>query len=117
MAFNPIVIDEKTAKFMERVSKNAIDRLNRECGIVCSEWKGIPTIGIIWLEEIFRELGNEARKNGDVAKVNIHQVLSIGVDLRVEEDAEKDGNFTVSISAGPIPKQLIKNDAITEADE
>ena len=43
--------------------------------------------------------------------------MTIGVDMRTEDDAEKEGNLTVSMQAGPLMKQLIKNDALTEADE
>jgi len=117
MSFNPVVIDEQTMDFMKRASENAVKRLEVEHGVQCADWKGVPTIGIIWLEEVFRELGAVARSNGGEAKVNIHQILTIGVNLRMEEDAEKDGNLTLSIAAGPIPKQLIKNDALTEAEE
>lgn len=117
MSFNPVVIDEHTMNFMKKASENAVKRLEVEHGVQCADWKGIPTIGIVWLEEVFRELGNEARNSGGEAKVNIHQIMSIGVNLRMEEDAEKDGNLTISIAAGPIPKQLIKNDALTEAEE
>ena len=117
MSFNPVVIDESTAKFMEVASENAIKRLKVEHGVQCADWRGVPTIGIVWLEEVFRELGNLARNNGGEANVKIHQIMSIGVNLREEEDAEKDGNLTISIAAGPIPKQLVKNDAMTEAEK
>ena len=117
MSFNPIVIDEKSSKFIQSASEAAIQRLKVEHGVECADWKGIPTISIIFFEEVFRELGNQARNNGGEAKISIHQLMTIGVDLREEEDAEKNGNRNISVVLGPIPKQLVKNDALTEADE
>ena len=117
MSFNPIVIDEKSSKFIQTASEAAIQRLKVEHGVECADWKGIPTISIIFFEEIFRELGNQARNNGGEAKIVLPQLMTIGVDLREQEDAEKQGNCTVNISVAPLPKQLIKNDALTEADE
>jgi len=117
MSFNPVTIDQQSTDFIKRVCENASKRLEIENGVECADWKGIHTIAIRYLEEVARELGVEARKNGGEAKINLHQVMTIGVDMRTEDDAEKEGNLTVSMQAGPLMKQLIKNDALTEADE
>lgn len=115
--YNPIVIDEKTKAFMETVCENGKVRLKNENDIECEDWKAINTIGIIWLEEIVRELGNQARANNNEVRVSIHQDITIGLDLRTEEDAEKEGNLNLVFIAGPKLKQLAKNDSLTESDD
>ena len=117
MSFNPIAISEDTSDFVKTVSENADKRLRVENGIFCADWKGIHTIAIKYLEEVARELGVRARKNNGEYKVDLHQVITVGVDNREEEDAEKSGNLAVFIAAGPKMKQAIKDDALTEAYE
>ena len=115
--YNPIVIDEKTKSFMEAVCENAKIRLKNENDIECEDWKGINTIGIVWFEEIVRELAKQARANSGEANVTIHQDVTFSITNRVEEDAEKDGNLNLAIIPGPKVKQITKNDSFTEADE
>ena len=117
MSFNPLAIEESASKVIEKACENAIIRLSSENGVECADWKGIHTIAMIYLEEISRQLGVEARNNGGEAKLNLHQILTLGVNMREEEDAEKEGNMTVVLAAGPIMKQMIKNDAVTESGD
>lgn len=113
--YQPRNFSKDTAEIMGVICKNTQDRLySDQFGIDIQEPEVAFTIATVFLEEVFRELALRAQRNGGEAKVELFKLLTIGVDLRESDSAEKDGNYTVFLEAGPAAKTLIKNDSATE---
>jgi hypothetical protein len=115
--YKPIKLDEKSKAVLNRALANASRRLcSDEFGIIITNKLGIHTISIVFLEELFKELGVEADSHGGVAQAKLKEIGTFVVSNRVSEDGEKGGNRVPSFIAGPDAKQSVKNDSSTEED-
>lgn len=116
--YKPRMINAESKPILTPACDNAMKRLKSgECGIDVVDPLAIYTIATVFLEEVARELGEAARNNNGEAKVKIHDFMTLGVTRRDSDDAEKDGNLSVVMTAGPNFKLMIKNDGVTEEAE
>lgn len=113
--YQPRHFSEETAKILGIICKNSLNRLkSSEFGIDIIEPEVAYTIATVFFEEAFRELANEAHRNGGEARLKIYELMTIGVDLRESDNGEKSGNMNIIMIPGAICKQLIKDDGFTE---
>ena len=117
MAFNPTPVDANSSEDTQKACQNASRRLKLENGVDCKDWKGIHTIFTVALQEYFRVLAEKARTTDGEVSLDIGSLVTFKIVKRVEEDAEKDGNLVPVAEFRSGIKQIVKNDALTEADE
>ncbi len=113
--YQPRTFSKESADVMSAVCKNTLDRLKAEAGIDIQEPEVAFTVSTVFMEEALRYLAEKAHHNNGEAKVEIYKLMTLGVDLRESDTAEKDGNFTVIMVPGPAAKEIVKDDGSTES--
>lgn len=105
-----IEIRDNSEAIME-IAENTKILIHEENNIAISQSVGIPTISYWFMRAVIDYLNENKTNTGDV-EINLLGILSLGISHRDEEDAEKDGNFTPYLEAGPEFKALVSKTEI-----
>lgn len=116
MNYNPLILQEKTKKVFDQVSKNVSDVLLNKYGIKLKDPNAQYTITVVVLEECARVLGQEALKNSSNVMIELHHILNLGFNYDDSIEGEMSGNIVPVVQAGADFKLLVKNNDKTEAD-
>jgi hypothetical protein len=112
--FVPIEIRENE-KEIKKISERAQTLLLEQFGIDVTNSEGIPTIAYAFFSSAMAFV-NERKAPGTDYSVNLMQLFEIGINHRVTEDGEKEGNYVPFLVPGQEFKLMVKDDSETEQE-
>lgn len=110
------------AKFIE-IRENTVEitkAAEAACEILCDDYniainhaQGIPTIAYAFIKEAI-EYMSEQKKDGEDTRLNLFDLITLGINFTDTEEDEKLNNFEPTVMAGPELNKLIEAASETE---
>lgn len=104
----PIDIRESRDELFE-IAERAMKVLDANHGIDLKHPEVALSVTYTFLKNMIKDMA-ESKMEGSGVQINFCNLFDMGISLRVNDDAEKEGNYTPFFEISEQTKKLVKND-------